>query len=203
MPRYEYKVVPAPAKGQKARGVKTPQDRFAHSIETILNTLAAEGWEYLRSDMLPSEERTGLTGSTTNWRNVLVFRRVIGGEEPAFVSDGGAAEISQSGFPPLGGSGRGIPSGAPARSLGAASSSAAGGAAPPVFIRPQEPARHQPEEPQPEPVSEAPAEPEPAAPAPEPAAPAAEPAREDRAISGIEKVMRRSARTGAQTRDPG
>ena len=80
MPRYEYKVVPAPAKGQKARGVKTPQDRFAHSIETILNTLAAEGWEYLRSDMLPSEERTGLTGSTTNWRNVLVFRRVLGGK---------------------------------------------------------------------------------------------------------------------------
>ena len=72
-----------------------------------------------------------------------------------------------------------------------------------MFIRPQEPARHQPAEPQPEPVSEAPVEPEPPAPEPEPAESAAEPAKEDRAISGIEKVMRRSARSGAQTRDPG
>ncbi|MDP5359869.1 MAG: DUF4177 domain-containing protein, partial [Paracoccaceae bacterium] len=72
---YEYKVVPAPVRGVKAKGVKTAQDRFAHALQTVMNDLAAEGWEYLRAELLPSEERQGLTGSTTNWRNVLVFRR--------------------------------------------------------------------------------------------------------------------------------
>ncbi len=77
MPRYEYKVVPAPAKGQKSKAVKTPEGRFALSVEEVLNEMAASGWEYQRADLLPSEERAGLTGSTTNWRNVLVFRRAL------------------------------------------------------------------------------------------------------------------------------
>lgn len=77
MSRYEYKVVPAPQKGQKTKGVKTPEGRFALSVEAVLNELAASGWEYLRAELLPSEERTGLTGSAIHWRNVLVFRRAL------------------------------------------------------------------------------------------------------------------------------
>ncbi|GAA6199482.1 DUF4177 domain-containing protein [Aquicoccus sp. SU-CL01552] len=84
MPRYEYKVVPAPAKGRKAKGVKTPEARFALSVETVLNEMGAEGWEYLRAELLPSDERSGLTGSTTHWRNVLVFRRPVEGVEDTF-----------------------------------------------------------------------------------------------------------------------
>ncbi len=37
--------------------------------------MSAEGWEYVRADVLPSEERSGLTGRTTVYHNVLVFRR--------------------------------------------------------------------------------------------------------------------------------
>lgn len=77
MQAFEYKVVPAPHKGTKAKGVKTPENRFANSIEITLNEMAAEGWEYQRAELLPSEERSGLTGSTTNWRNVLIFRRAL------------------------------------------------------------------------------------------------------------------------------
>jgi len=77
MPRYEYKVIPAPQKGAKAKGVKTPEGRFATSIEQVLNEMGQQGWEYQRAELLPSEERSGLTGSTTNWRNVLVFRRLV------------------------------------------------------------------------------------------------------------------------------
>lgn len=77
MQNFEYKVVPAPAKGTKAKGVKTPQDRFANSVEILLNEMAAEGWDYQRAELLPSEERSGLTGSSTNWRNVLIFRRAL------------------------------------------------------------------------------------------------------------------------------
>ncbi len=77
MQEFEYKVVPAPHKGTKAKGIKTPEDRFAYSIENTLNEMAAEGWEYQRAELLPSEERSGLTGSTTNWRNLLIFRRPL------------------------------------------------------------------------------------------------------------------------------
>ncbi|UWQ82330.1 DUF4177 domain-containing protein [Leisingera caerulea] len=80
MQAFEYKVVPAPAKGTKAKGVKTPEARFANSIEILLNEMAAEGWEFQRAELLPSEERSGLTGSSTNWRNVMVFRRALAAE---------------------------------------------------------------------------------------------------------------------------
>lgn len=75
MTSYEYKVVPAPQKGEKTRGIKTPEGRFASAIERAMNEMAADGWEYLRAETLPSEERSGLTSSTNVWRNLLVFRR--------------------------------------------------------------------------------------------------------------------------------
>jgi hypothetical protein len=74
---YEYKVVPAPSKGVKAPGVKGPEARFAYGLEQAMNGLAADGWEYLRADILPSEERQGLTSSHTVYRSVLVFRRAV------------------------------------------------------------------------------------------------------------------------------
>ena len=74
MPAYEYKVVPAPTKGTKAKGVKGAEARFSHTIEDLMNSLATEGWEYQRAETLPSTERSGLTGSTTEWRNLLIFR---------------------------------------------------------------------------------------------------------------------------------
>jgi hypothetical protein len=75
MAGYEYKVVPAPSKGQRGKGVKGAEGRFAHALELAMNEMAADGWEFQRSETLPSDERSGLTSSTTNWRNVLVFRR--------------------------------------------------------------------------------------------------------------------------------
>ena len=84
MPAYEYKVVPAPTKGLKAKGIKTPEARFSHAIENLMNGLGADGWEYLRADTLPSVERAGLTSTTTEWRNLLVFRRVRENDAEAF-----------------------------------------------------------------------------------------------------------------------
>jgi hypothetical protein len=72
---YEYKVVPAPQRGTKAPGVKSNEDRFALSLETAMNELAADGWEYLRADTLPCEQREGLMSKTTVYQNMLVFRR--------------------------------------------------------------------------------------------------------------------------------
>jgi len=72
---YEYKVVPAPARGLKAKGVKTAEDRFANALQTAMNELAVDGWEYLRADTLPCEQREGLLSKTTVYQNMLVFRR--------------------------------------------------------------------------------------------------------------------------------
>ncbi|MFQ6548403.1 DUF4177 domain-containing protein [Aestuariibius sp. 2305UL40-4] len=72
---YEYRVVPAPRRGLKGKGVKGPEARFAHALETVMNEEAADGWEYVRTDTLPAEERQGLTSRTTVYQNVLVFRR--------------------------------------------------------------------------------------------------------------------------------
>ena len=75
--RFEYKIVPAPTKSLKNKDLKSSEDRFAFTIEALLNGMAAEGWEYQRAETLPSLERAGLTSTTTEWRNVLVFRKMV------------------------------------------------------------------------------------------------------------------------------
>ncbi len=77
MKSHEYKVIPAPTKGEKAKAAKGPEGRFAVSMSRLLNEMAEQGWEYIRADTLPSEERSGLTSSTTVWRTLLVFRRPV------------------------------------------------------------------------------------------------------------------------------
>ncbi len=77
MQLHEYKVVPAPNRGEKARGLKTPADRFANALASLMNEMARDGWEYLRADTLPSEERSGFTKRTTVYHAVLVFRRAL------------------------------------------------------------------------------------------------------------------------------
>ena len=100
MTGYEYKVIPAPAKGVKAKGIKGPEARFAHALEQSMNTLAAEGWEYLRADILPSEERQGLTSSQTVYRSVLVFRRALAEDETIeIIPDTQVEEDTYEGLP--------------------------------------------------------------------------------------------------------
>ncbi|CAM5398466.1 hypothetical protein FALB51S_02158 [Frigidibacter albus] len=76
MQRYEYKVIPAPGRGEKVRGLKTTGERFAHAMTQLMNDMARDGWEYLRADTLPCEERSGLTSRTTTYQNLLTFRRI-------------------------------------------------------------------------------------------------------------------------------
>ncbi|WP_095590724.1 DUF4177 domain-containing protein [Actibacterium ureilyticum] len=82
MPRFEYKVIPAPVKAARTKGVKGTDNRFAHVLMELMNEQGAEGWEYQRTDTLPCEERSGLTGKTTTFRNMLVFRRSLADPAP-------------------------------------------------------------------------------------------------------------------------
>jgi hypothetical protein len=77
MAQFEYKVVPAPKRGLKGRGIKGTEAMFANALATLMNDAAAEGWEYQRTDSLPCEERQGLTGRVTVFQNMLVFRRAL------------------------------------------------------------------------------------------------------------------------------
>ena len=89
MAQFEYKVVPSPRKGDKAREAKTVQDRFALALTLLMNRMGQDGWEYLRADALPCDERVGLTGTKTTFQSVLVFRRVLNAaaaQTPALLS---------------------------------------------------------------------------------------------------------------------
>lgn len=72
---YEYKIVPAPIRGEKAKGARSTQERLALALTHLLNSEARDGWEFLRTECLPTEERTGFTKRTTVNVNLLVLRR--------------------------------------------------------------------------------------------------------------------------------
>jgi hypothetical protein len=44
MVHYEYKVVPAPKRGEKAKGLRAAEDRYALALTNALNAQAALGW---------------------------------------------------------------------------------------------------------------------------------------------------------------
>ena len=77
MLRYEFKVIPAPRRGEKLRGVKTTEDRFALALTNVMNEQGSDGWDYVRADTLPVDERVGFTGTKTSFHNMLVFRRML------------------------------------------------------------------------------------------------------------------------------
>ena len=75
---YEYKVVGAPEKPRRRRSAKTGSDRIAAAFEEILGDEAVDGWEYLRTDIVPVTERPGWFSRTRRVsRAVMVFRRPL------------------------------------------------------------------------------------------------------------------------------
>lgn len=85
---YEYRVIPAPLRTAKVKGLKTSAERFAHLLEGAVNAEAGEGWEFLRAETLPCEERKGLTGVAKSFQSVLVFRRALGFADESHIDAG-------------------------------------------------------------------------------------------------------------------
>lgn len=78
MSNYEYKIIPAPRKAQKVKGIRGNSGRFAHNLTEMINEQASDGWEYFRAESLPVDEKTGLFGKTQEvYVSILVFRRPI------------------------------------------------------------------------------------------------------------------------------
>lgn len=97
MPGYEYKIVPAPDRAKKIRGVKGPEARFAATLEDSLNTLGADGWEFVRTEVFSVEERAGLTGKKSIDRQMMVFRKAL--PEPAQTAPASAPESTLAPVP--------------------------------------------------------------------------------------------------------
>ena len=75
---FEYKVIGAPEKGRRRRGARTRSDRVAAAFEEVLREEAVDGWEYLRTDLVPVEEKRGLLRPREEvHRAVMVFRRPL------------------------------------------------------------------------------------------------------------------------------
>jgi hypothetical protein len=81
MPFFEYKVIPAPAFGKKAKGIKGANGRFANALTEEINQMANDGWEYMHAESLPSIERQGFTRKKREvYQNVLIFKRETSSE---------------------------------------------------------------------------------------------------------------------------
>ncbi|MGR3716969.1 MAG: DUF4177 domain-containing protein [Thermohalobaculum sp.] len=75
---FEYKTVGAPERAKRKRGLRSQSDRVAAAFEEILRAEAVDGWEYLRTDLLPVTERAGWFGRGHEvHRAVMVFRRPL------------------------------------------------------------------------------------------------------------------------------
>lgn len=75
---FEYKTVGAPEKGKRQRGARSQSDRVAVAFDEVLQDEAVDGWEYLRTDLLPVTERAGWFGRGHEvHRAVMVFRRSL------------------------------------------------------------------------------------------------------------------------------
>ncbi|WP_112321498.1 DUF4177 domain-containing protein [Oceanibium sediminis] len=84
MQNFEYRIIPAPRRAKRAKGARTPSDRYARTLTDLVNAEAAEGWEYLRADTLPVDEKQGMLSSAKEvFQTVLVFRRERSASAPA------------------------------------------------------------------------------------------------------------------------
>ena len=84
---FEYKVVPAPMRAAKVKGLKSTAERFAHALAERINAEAGGGWQFQRTETLPCEERKGLGSMKASTQTVMIFSRLIEAVRP----DAGAA----------------------------------------------------------------------------------------------------------------
>jgi len=78
MAQFEYKVIPTPRRPRRAKGVKGAPARFANVLTETINSEAADGWEFYKTETLPMEARPGLFRAVVeSFQSVIVFRREI------------------------------------------------------------------------------------------------------------------------------
>jgi hypothetical protein len=56
---FDYKVVPAPRKAKRVKGVRAGEELFALTLTDAINEQSRQGWEYVRAESLPAETPGG------------------------------------------------------------------------------------------------------------------------------------------------
>lgn len=93
---YEYRCVGAPERGKKRRGRMSRSDCVAQAMAELIAAEAADGWEYLRTDLVPVEEKPGWFGRAQEvHRGVMVFRRPLPGSMAQAFDDHGDVRFEQ------------------------------------------------------------------------------------------------------------
>lgn len=81
---YEYKCVAAPERARSRKGARGRTERVAAAMQDLIRDEAVDGWEYLRTDLLPVEEKSSwFSRPHEAHRAVLVFRRGEAAVTPA------------------------------------------------------------------------------------------------------------------------
>ena len=75
MPKYEYKVVPVPTTCNRRARTDQSQDLAAATIESQINGLTIEGWEYVRTDHMSLRTRGWFGFGRSSQREMMIFRR--------------------------------------------------------------------------------------------------------------------------------
>lgn len=98
MTSYDYKVVPAPRRARKIKGVKRPEELFAMTLTEAINEVARQGWEYVCTESLVAEGPGSWfrRGSSTE-HTVMVFRRERDAIGPRLAAVGAPGTVGQGG----------------------------------------------------------------------------------------------------------
>ena len=75
--KYEFKVVPAPDQARKLSREEKGEDAVCVTLMETMNALGLEGWDFVRTEKLTMRQPSGIMGSKTIEREMLIFRREI------------------------------------------------------------------------------------------------------------------------------
>jgi len=75
--RYEYQVVKTPSKSVKYKGLDREADAFAQTLMDGMNTLARDGWQFVRTEVMVEQRRSWLGVRTRRSHDYMVYRRAL------------------------------------------------------------------------------------------------------------------------------
>lgn len=74
MTKYEFRAIPCPERALRSADIPAGADPFCETLAAAINDLAAEGWDYIRSETIEVKTRRFLRLRKQD-RTFLVFRR--------------------------------------------------------------------------------------------------------------------------------
>ncbi|MCY4207315.1 MAG: hypothetical protein OXD29_05105 [Roseovarius sp.] len=77
MSRFEYKIIPASVNRGKAKLLKGGAEKVAVKLESEINKLGLNGWEYYRTETYPIQKSRWFSPPKIDHISILVFRREI------------------------------------------------------------------------------------------------------------------------------